>query len=266
MTNFALDALNRITQVTDPFGKVVSYGYDAVGNRTSLAYPDGKTVAYAYDPANRLTQVTDWNSNQTAYAYDAANRLTSMALPNGVNSSYSYDNANRLTGLSHTAPGSTLSSFQYSYDAVGNRTQAVENLESPAFVVTKTADTNDGACDADCSLREAIVAANAAAGPDTIFIPAGTYTLTRTGSDEVASVGDLDLTGQVTLIGKPMLGGESRPGWLGPARHLDGTAPEPPDHLQFLRREIHRGRESPSHLSLREACLVGEFAHGGPRR
>jgi CSLREA domain-containing protein len=35
-------------------------------------------------------------------------------------------------------------------------------------VVTKTADTNDGVCDADCSLREAIAAANAGAGPQTI--------------------------------------------------------------------------------------------------
>jgi CSLREA domain-containing protein len=35
-------------------------------------------------------------------------------------------------------------------------------------VVTKTADTNDGVCDADCSLREAIIAANAGSGPQTI--------------------------------------------------------------------------------------------------
>ena len=34
------------------------------------------------------------------------------------------------------------------------------------FVVTKLADTNDGNCNADCSLREAIAAANAAAGPE----------------------------------------------------------------------------------------------------
>ena len=32
------------------------------------------------------------------------------------------------------------------------------------FTVTKTADTADGACDRDCSLREAVDAANAAAG------------------------------------------------------------------------------------------------------
>ena len=43
------------------------------------------------------------------------------------------------------------------------------------FTVTKTADTNDGTCDADCSLREAITEANTLAGTDTIAfnIPGG---------------------------------------------------------------------------------------------
>src|SRR5262245_5473927 len=36
------------------------------------------------------------------------------------------------------------------------------------FVVTKTADTNDGACDSDCSLREALSIANSTSGSDTI--------------------------------------------------------------------------------------------------
>src|SRR6186713_2210958 len=36
------------------------------------------------------------------------------------------------------------------------------------FTVTKTADTNDNVCDADCSLREAIVAANASTVADII--------------------------------------------------------------------------------------------------
>ena len=42
------------------------------------------------------------------------------------------------------------------------------------FTVTKVADTNDGVCDADCSFREAIVAANANAGLDTIAFHIGT--------------------------------------------------------------------------------------------
>ena len=39
---------------------------------------------------------------------------------------------------------------------------------SATFNVTKVADTNDGICDADCSLREAIAAANAAETNDSI--------------------------------------------------------------------------------------------------
>ena len=49
------------------------------------------------------------------------------------------------------------------------------------FTVTTIADGNDGACDAQCSLREAVIAANAAADVDTIVLPAGTYVLERRG-------------------------------------------------------------------------------------
>jgi CSLREA domain-containing protein len=45
------------------------------------------------------------------------------------------------------------------------------------FNVTTT-DDDSGACDADCSLREAVDAANANAGADTINVPAGHYLLT----------------------------------------------------------------------------------------
>jgi CSLREA domain-containing protein len=41
-------------------------------------------------------------------------------------------------------------------------------LRAATFTVTTTADTNDGACDSHCTLREAIASANTAAGDDTI--------------------------------------------------------------------------------------------------
>src|SRR4051794_18005349 len=71
------------------------------------------------------------------------------------------------------------------------------------FPVTKQADTNDGICDADCSLREAVVAANASPGPDDISVPVGHYTLTIPGSaEQAAATGDLDLaTDNVTITG-----------------------------------------------------------------
>jgi CSLREA domain-containing protein len=76
------------------------------------------------------------------------------------------------------------------------------NTYAATFVVTKTADTADGTCDADCSLREAITAANAAAGADVITVPAGTYTLTIAGTNENANAdGDLDIVSAVTING-----------------------------------------------------------------
>src|SRR6476660_4175337 len=70
------------------------------------------------------------------------------------------------------------------------------------FTVTKTADTADGACNADCSLREAITAANALAGADVIVLPAGTYTTTIATTNENANAnGDFDITSNLSIIG-----------------------------------------------------------------
>ncbi|MFH1426604.1 MAG: choice-of-anchor Q domain-containing protein [Candidatus Kerfeldbacteria bacterium] len=70
------------------------------------------------------------------------------------------------------------------------------------FVVTKSADTNDGTCDNDCSLREAIRAANDQLGEDSISLPAGTYTLSIAGrGEEAASTGDLDIEENLVFWG-----------------------------------------------------------------
>ncbi|HMS09872.1 MAG TPA: choice-of-anchor Q domain-containing protein, partial [Pyrinomonadaceae bacterium] len=51
---------------------------------------------------------------------------------------------------------------------------------SATYVVTKTADTNDGVCDADCSLREAIAAANISESEDTVSFLAEVFTTKQT--------------------------------------------------------------------------------------
>ncbi len=85
-------------------------------------------------------------------------------------------------------------------------TQIIAPWQSSAvtFTVSKAADTADGTCDADCSLREAVNAANALAGPDTIDLPTGTYALTianTAGQENAGAEGDLDISGDLTLIG-----------------------------------------------------------------
>lgn len=70
------------------------------------------------------------------------------------------------------------------------------------FTVSKTTDTADGKCNSDCSLREAIIAANKQAGWDTISLKAGTYRLSRAGKGEnAAATGDLDITDDLTISG-----------------------------------------------------------------
>ncbi len=79
------------------------------------------------------------------------------------------------------------------------------------FTVTSTADLTaggaSGVCETApgngvCTLRAAIQVANALAGPDTIVLPPGTYTLTIAGqAEDAAASGDLDITDNLTIIG-----------------------------------------------------------------
>ena len=66
------------------------------------------------------------------------------------------------------------------------------SLRADTFQVTKTADTNDGTCDPDCSLREAIVAANTNPGADDVPVPAGNYLLTL---GQLTVSEDVDISG-----------------------------------------------------------------------
>lgn len=78
----------------------------------------------------------------------------------------------------------------------------VPSARAATFIVTKTADTADGNCNADCSLREAIIAANAAAESDSITVPPGTYVRTINGTEEDLSAdGDLDIADDVQIRG-----------------------------------------------------------------
>jgi len=81
-----------------------------------------------------------------------------------------------------------------------------------AAVITVTTIADDINANGDCSLREAILAANedrmvdacpAGNGADSIELGVGTYTLTRSGANEDLNVtGDLDVTQPLSLIGE----------------------------------------------------------------
>ncbi len=146
-------------------------------------------------------------------------------------------------------------------------------VQAATFTVTKTADTLDGSCDRDCSLREAVSAANAAepeGGADVVVVPAGIYVLTRTGAGEDAgATGDLDLLDQTVLVGAGP--GTTILDGFGSDRVLDTYAP-----VEVYGVTIRNGRvdgpgggifvrpnPSPQPVLLRFSIVSGSQAEGG---
>ena len=70
---------------------------------------------------------------------------------------------------------------------------------SPVYTVTTTADLAGATCNADCSLREAISAANAA--PGAVLIPKGIYKLSGAAVDDANHSGDLDVLAGYNIYG-----------------------------------------------------------------
>src|SRR5262245_47576702 len=87
----------------------------------------------------------------------------------------------------------------------------VSTARATTISVDSTADDYDQGPNGNCTLREAVVAANgdiavdtcaAGSGADTIVVPAGTYALSITGAGEDgATRGDLDVTAPATIRG-----------------------------------------------------------------
>src|SRR5262245_60437648 len=84
------------------------------------------------------------------------------------------------------------------------RRPVLERLEDRSLPATFTVTTALDAVVADgkLSLREAVSAANARPGPDTVVLPAGVYRIALTGADDANAAGDFDVTGPLTLVGQ----------------------------------------------------------------
>ena len=147
VTAFAYDDVGNLTRVDDPDSKLglaydaanrlisastkgspnqpevtLTYVYDATGNRRRMIDSQTGATNYAYDALNRLTSITNPAKQTVSFEYDALSRRTKTIFPNGVTTNYAYDALSQLTNLAHALGASTISSFGYAYDKVGNRT------------------------------------------------------------------------------------------------------------------------------------------------
>ena len=122
-TDLDYDAAGRLTKITYPSGRSLSYTYDAGDRRTSLTDQDGNRTNYAYDELGRLSRLTDGTDNLIVdYQYDSVGRLSREDKGNGTYTLYTYDAADQLLSIINHAPnGSVNSSAIYTYDDLGRQ-------------------------------------------------------------------------------------------------------------------------------------------------
>lgn len=141
-TEWLYDALNRATDVVDPFARALHFEYDRVGNRTEMVYPDGNVVAYGYYRNDWLKTMTDPTGRLTTYERDGVGNVTRTLNPNSTVTTLTYDKANRVLTLRNeqvVGAMKTNSAFAYTYNNIGHVTQVVNEYgwRNPP-VVTET--------------------------------------------------------------------------------------------------------------------------------
>ena len=135
------------------------------------------------------------------------------------------------------------------------------------FFPTTTSDAADGACDATCSLRDAITAANQSAGFDVIVLGPGIYGASGTGNEDLNASGDFDILDDLTILGE----GAEKTSIEGLAeRVLDVAAGAT---VEIIGAKISKGRQltgdgggirNAGQLSLTRVEVSGNVASSGP--
>jgi YD repeat-containing protein len=162
------------TRTVNAVAHVLAYSYDASGRLSGLTYPSGRTVTYGFDALGRVNVVSTTKDGQTQVvvqnvAYHPFGGVKSFTLGNGQiysrtidldgriasyslgGTSYaiSFDAASRITGIGANTYGYDdldrltsavlpSSSFGYSYDAVGNRLTKTTGAATDTYAYSST--------------------------------------------------------------------------------------------------------------------------------
>jgi RHS repeat-associated protein len=114
------DALNRLTQITDPASGVTQFGYDANDNLVSVTDPRSLSTSYGYNGFGDLVSQLSPDTGITRNTYDSAGNLVISADADGAVTTYGYDALNRVTSVAYSLAGTTDQSLAFTYDSGTN--------------------------------------------------------------------------------------------------------------------------------------------------
>ncbi|MGH9685401.1 MAG: RHS repeat domain-containing protein [Candidatus Acidiferrales bacterium] len=131
VTNYAYDALDNLTDVTQAGSRQRFFDYDSLSRLTSLLNPESGVINYSYDADGNVQTRTDARGIVTTYTYDALNRLTKKSYSDGTPTAqflydadpgwgYSETNiAGRMTEAWANISGTSVGASIFSYDSMG---------------------------------------------------------------------------------------------------------------------------------------------------
>ncbi|HBE70079.1 MAG TPA: hypothetical protein DDW52_18180, partial [Planctomycetaceae bacterium] len=127
---FSYDSENKLLQITDLDGGVTNYTRDLTGLPIRVEYPNGVSQVSKYDSNGLLIERSVLENEATLFSLIIDR--TSSGLPERVERSdgrislYTYSANQWLASEHHVAPTSETS-YQYIYDAAGNRIEKIDN-------------------------------------------------------------------------------------------------------------------------------------------
>jgi RHS repeat-associated protein len=160
-TGFDYDPMGRLTRIIYPSGVDVAYGYSA-GNLSSVTatvngtihdvaidikyqpfgassewiYGNGLKRRYNYDLDGRITGISAGDSNSVSqsltYQLNARDEITAItnAIDANLSQGYAYDPLSQLNGVTSAGLSTT-----FKHDAVGNRSQRIDNGVALNYVI-----------------------------------------------------------------------------------------------------------------------------------
>lgn len=142
-TTFALDALDRLTGVTDPDGLVTTYGFDGLSNPATQKSPDTGTSSATFDASGNAVTRTDAKGTVASQVFDAIGRTVSSSYVDAaLNVAYHFDEANSVTGCAVSFPVGRLTrvvetavTTVYCYD---NQGRVTEKRQTQGTVTDRT--------------------------------------------------------------------------------------------------------------------------------
>ncbi len=97
-----VDALNRLSQITDPNSGITKLAYDANDNLASVIDPRSLTTSYTHDGFNEVTKLVSPDTSTTTSTFDSAGNLKTTQDARGALATYTYDALNRVTQIAYS--------------------------------------------------------------------------------------------------------------------------------------------------------------------